>query len=776
MGNRISARWRELDKGWLALIVICLLALWPLLTRADLPQNTDGELHIYRLAELSRVIRTGVFYPRWAPNFYFGYGYPIFNYYAPLSYYLGLPIELLPGVDAVEGVKFVLIFSLLAGAVGCYGFVRANWGRPAGLVAATAFTYAPYIQYVDPHARGDLAEVLALGLAPLAFWAANSFQRHRSWHHWVLTAVLTAAVITSHNLLAMVFFALLLTWALWQLSEDWRSRRGWWLLGALFAGVGLSAFFWLPVALEQNAVNLNTLLGAGEQDNFDFRNHYLSLQTMLSPSRLIDWGATEPEFVFNLGIMQWLLGLVGFISLFRGQVPERRQAIFFAIATVGLLFMMLPISEPIWAVLPLIEFLQFPWRLLGPVALMLAVLAGIGTQIVQDWLQRDWVAPAAIGLMLLLAMPLSQVTPWPDDFGPTDTHAVAIKEWQGLWLGTTSTSDFVPVTVDTIPGPQESVNIGLRDGGPLDRVNRATLPRGTTVVGSELNGVHFRYQVEGEKAFPLRLFLFDFPGWEATVNGEVIETELGRPEGFLIVPVPAGSHTVEVRFTDTVPRQLGWGLTVLTLVVVGGCAYLLKRDPPLHLPADSRLPAMNRLMYWVPFGLLLLFAVVLEPAGWLRLESAGRIAEPAEVDIYANMGDQIALLGYDLSSETPAPGEAIGLTLYWKALQPLERNYQVYVHLFWQPADGGEPIFWGQADKINPGEFPTERWPIDRYVRDFHELTLNPETGPGHLIVRTGLWYQQEGWRLQHLDEIGNVIDDGIELTILEIDSYDARD
>ena len=30
------------------------------------------------------------------PDFYHGYGYPIFNYHAPLTYYLALPLELLP--------------------------------------------------------------------------------------------------------------------------------------------------------------------------------------------------------------------------------------------------------------------------------------------------------------------------------------------------------------------------------------------------------------------------------------------------------------------------------------------------------------------------------------------------------------------------------------------------------------------------------------------------------------------------------------------------------
>ena len=674
----------------------------------------------------------------------------------------------MPGIDAVEGVKFVLLFSLLAGAAGTYGFVRANWGRPAGFVAAAAFTYAPYIQYVDPHARGDLAEVLALGIAPLAFWAADSFQRKKGWLHWVATALFTAAIITSHNLLAMVFFALLLGWALWQTSSDWQDRSNRWLIAALFAGVGLAAFFWLPVGLEQDAVNLNTLLGAGEQDNFDFRNHFLTLGTMLSPSRLIDWGATEPEFVFNLGMLQWVLALVGGTALVRGRVAQKRQAIFFVTAVLGLLFMMLPWSEPIWAALPLIEFLQFPWRLLGPIAFMLAVLAGVGTHWLVSMTKQQWLPATLVGGILLLAMPLSQVTPWPSDFGPTDTLAVAAKEWQGLWLGTTSTSDFVPVTVDLIPAPQDSVNVGLRDGGMVDRVNRATLPAGTTVSGSEVNGLHFRYEIDSDKAFPLRLFLFDFPGWEARIDGEPVKTELGRPEGFLIVPVPAGIHLVDVQFKDTYPRQLGWFLSGLSLLaVVVGAYYLRRHEEVIEGPVQE---STNPLMLWLPLGLMALFVLVLAPAGWLRLESAGQVAEPADNVLYGNMGDQIALLGYDLSDESPAAGDTVTLTLYWKALQPLERNYQVYVHLFWQPADGAEPIFWGQADKINPGEFPTERWPTDRYVRDYHELAINPDTGPGRLILRTGLWFQEEGWRLDRLDDTGTVIDDGIEITILELD------
>ena len=72
--------WRRFDPGFLVVLLISLLAVWPLLSRASLPEGTDAELHIFRLHELGALVRGGEFSPRWAPNFYHGYGYPCLLY------------------------------------------------------------------------------------------------------------------------------------------------------------------------------------------------------------------------------------------------------------------------------------------------------------------------------------------------------------------------------------------------------------------------------------------------------------------------------------------------------------------------------------------------------------------------------------------------------------------------------------------------------------------------------------------------------------------------
>ncbi|MCA9997490.1 MAG: hypothetical protein KDE56_17145, partial [Anaerolineales bacterium] len=96
----VKTWWRQVDPGFGLVVAIAFIALWPFLHIPSLPQGTDAELHIFRLVELSQLVRGGELYPRWAPDFYHGYGYPIFNYYAPLTYYVGLLVELLPRLDA----------------------------------------------------------------------------------------------------------------------------------------------------------------------------------------------------------------------------------------------------------------------------------------------------------------------------------------------------------------------------------------------------------------------------------------------------------------------------------------------------------------------------------------------------------------------------------------------------------------------------------------------------------------------------------------------------
>lgn len=764
--------WRRVDPGFLVVLAIALIAIWPFISRPSLPVETDAELHIFRLHELGLLVRGGDYYPRWAPNFYHGYGYPLFNYYAPLTYYVGLLFELWPWFDAVAAVKAVFVIGLLAAALGMYGFTRDNWGRPSGYVAAAVYIYAPYVQYIDPHARGVAPESFSLGLFPLALWALDRLRKGGGAWAWLASVLLVAALILCHNLMGPLFYGLLLAWAAWQIANNKGQRSKAppaVTLAALLLGLGVAAFFWLPVYLEREAVTLTTLIGQG--GNYDFHTHFLSWREMLSVSSRLDWGASAPALRFNLGVAQWVLAGLGTVMLLARRVRDGGQAAFFALALVGLLFLMAPLSAPVWEALPFLPFFQFPWRLLGPAAAMCALVAGAGVTAVYTARRRSWLTAALVTFTMLAGLPMSQPAPW-GDFGEVNTLRMSLIENTGRWLGTTSTADYVPATVDMVPERKGSVVEGVAEGKPMDRVNYETLPQGAVVETQSIRPLHTRYQIDAPRAMRLRLYLFDFPGWQVRLDGERVETELARPEGFIVVRVPEGRHVVDVKFGATAVRTAANVLTAVSLGLALLVAGLLGRgrgrvaEHSLELTVAAGAHYKGQADWWVAAAVMVVTAVtilVLEPAGVLHDNSTGFVAEPAQTDIFADFGEQIALIGYTVGSETAVPGQVLPIDLYWKAQNAMNINFQVFVHLL-----GPDGALAAQSDKINPGEFPTRWWPLDKYVRDVHTVTLPEDMPPGAYRVTVGLWVQSEGWRLPLLEN-GVQVGDNVELFRLEV-------
>jgi hypothetical protein len=768
----------RVDPGFLIVVVICLIAAWPFLGRPSLPEGTDAELHIFRLHELSYLVRNGEFYPRWAPDFYHGYGYPIFNYYAPLTYYLALPVEWLPGADAVTGVKAIFVAGIFLGGLGVYAFVRDNWGRSGGYVAAAAYAYAPYLQYVDPHIRGALPESFSFGVFPLALWALDRVRQGGSRWAWLAAVAATAALILTHNLMALLFYALLLGWAAWvtgHLVGRWRrnDRQSYlahvWM--ALALGLGCAAFFWLPVILERNAVTLNTLIGQG--DNYDFRTHFLTVGELLAFSLRPDWSAAQSAFHHNLGVAQWMLGGLGMLALLAGWVRHRFHLAFFAVALFALLFMMLRSSQIVWEAIPFLPFFQFPWRLLGAAAAMLAVLTGAGVEAllragVAPRLGQNavsWVTAALVACPILLGLPVSQPAPWPD-FGEVNTLRMSLIENSGRWLGTTSTADYVPKTVEMLPQRKNEVVGHFALGLPPDRVNRATLPDGVSVETEAVRPLLTRYHVSTPKEFRLRLYQFDFPGWQVRLDGQPATTELARPEGFIVVVVPAGEHVVEIEFGTTAARTWAWVVSAASLLLALVVAWRMPEPEGSENTAIQSGGIVRR--EWPVLVVVLVLTVayiVLEPLGLFHDDSPAYTAEPAEVDVFANLGDQIALIGYSGPEGAVRAGDELEMTLYWQALRPLEIDYQVFVHVL-----GADRRPVAQSDRLNPGDFPTRRWSTEEYVIDAHRLALPADLPAGRYSVSAGLWVQSEGWRLPLFDEGGKQVGDNVPLFTLQVE------
>ncbi|GAG52863.1 unnamed protein product, partial [marine sediment metagenome] len=233
-----------------------------------------------------------------------------------------------------------------------------------------------------------------------------------------------------------------------------------------------------------------------------------------------------------------------------------------------------PASTVIWERVPGMSYLQFPWRLQGPANLMLAMCAAGGVTLLPGTGWRNPALAAGLAAILLLALPMLYPQMWAPDFGGTAPQDIIEWEQYSLALGTTSTGDFVPVGAAFVPmHPEPTLVESYTRPGPVDRVNRATLPEGARVEIVEHGPLHDRFAISTPREFVLRLYTFHFPGWRAYVDGDEVEIEVADPEGFITLWVPEGEHEVVVRFEDTPPRTTGWiisavGLTMLIIALV----------------------------------------------------------------------------------------------------------------------------------------------------------------------------------------------------------------
>src|SRR5512147_1964338 len=109
----------QLDRYAAALAAISLVVLGPMLQPGYFWGAHDARHAVYFLYEFDKAIHDGVWYPRWAPDFAFGYGYPFFNIYGPLSSYASETFHL-AGFDIVTAVKIVFGLSAILAGLSMY--------------------------------------------------------------------------------------------------------------------------------------------------------------------------------------------------------------------------------------------------------------------------------------------------------------------------------------------------------------------------------------------------------------------------------------------------------------------------------------------------------------------------------------------------------------------------------------------------------------------------------------------------------------------------------
>lgn len=720
MTGDLTHRFRPLVRGLAPWAVVTLLSLPATLYLwyPGLQTTYDGLYHKARFFELDLLLRSGAVYPRWLPHLNFGYGSPTLHFYAPLIYYVAEAFHLL-GFGYLTSYELMIGLGLVAAGWSMFALAR-RWGTMVGWMAAVFYVYWPYhleLAYV----RGAQAELWAMVWFPLLLLYTHKGMEAEGKEGraaGVGLALLYAALILTHHLSAFAFTPLLLAYLLWHAVGIGTSRRPVSTLGFLALGAGLAAIYWLPVLADISLVWAGRPTG---EERAALLRVLVPLRDVLSPywqhRYYPEQGVGAPSPLPRLPLLFWGLALiVGALRAPTLERPARRAFLFFALVPPALTLLFTRYSHPIWAYVPLIHYLQFPWRLHALIGLGVAMVIGLAVGLVRLPASSSWPIPFLFAALLAFAalpgihydIAKEPLSGHPLQEHDVDLRLVAaydylrglfVREFQDIWLfeympvwSAQAREDFfLPPAQPPEDAPSLPASITPGPQRPLDRV----------------------FHVRSPAPWTLSFHQFYFPAWEVYVDGRRVSTYPRGELGLLAATIPAGEHTLRVRYGHTPAQRVALLLSLLALAIWTGWAARAR-------PGWLAVPAL--------VGLYLLVAAA--PA-WTPVR--GPIL-PTPQDV--TLGEGIHLVGSYIPRQEVQAGERLWFALYWFAAAPPRQRYKVIVHL----ADReGRTVANGDTE---PWFFftPTTRWQRGELMEDWYAVDVPDDLAPGRYVLLTGMY------------------------------------
>lgn len=576
----------------MAVMLVGFLAAWPAISQPGLLNTRgggDSPFLLQRLHQLVTALADGHFPVRWMPDANYGYGYPFYNYYAPLSIYIAAIFRFI-GLSFVRSIHAAQLLGFVVAGLGMFYLGRRWLGSPwAGLLAAVAYTVAPF-HMVNVYVRGDsLAEFWAMAFYPLVLLATDGLidaaaktgrdgtpGLQRVAGPPALFALAYAGLILSHNISALIFSPFLL---LYIGCRIWLDRKGrvqpandtlvaprsgaaislLILLGAFTLAFALAAWFFVPALAEQGFAQL----GPVTEGYFHYSNHFRG-RDLIQSGLIFDY-SPDGGVAFRMGLVQAGLALAGTVVLmvaWRAAAVTRGRLLFVLVGALVATFMITPLARLLWDGLPLLPFTQFPWRFLSVQALFTALLTGALALLPG----RPNVAPlmAVMASLVLVAGALLGLRT--DHLILTDADVTAERLAQYEWftgnIGSTVSAEYLTEAAGT-PRPYTSawLNYGQRDrvvvlsGG----LKSAAVSRAATRQVWQLDA--------GEGGATLQFPTLYWPGWRVTLDSapSVLRTQPGS--GLMILDVPPGAHTVTLNLGRTPVRAAAEGLSLGALML-----------------------------------------------------------------------------------------------------------------------------------------------------------------------------------------------------------------
>ena len=510
----------------LAALLILVTAMLGVPERTPLGGH-DADFAIRALVFLERDWASPGLPPAWLADMQGGFGGPLFQFYPPLAFLMAFAIERTLQLDPITTLLVTVAVGRGAAMGACFLWLRCHVSRPAASLGAATYALLPFTAVIDPTMRFAFSETMATALLPLLPMAIDAPALRGRVRIALFSAAFAMVILT--NIPTALTMGLVC--AVYALALQ-RRQAGVVVAGGSL-GMALAAWHLVPAMLGADAISTSAMLDEGHRWT----------------GTMLFWGEMALHRPNGIWILLYgtllALGALGWIALLRGGRAARPVTV----GGLAALAMCTPLSIPVWLVLPVLDYVQFPWRFLLPATLFAAAQVA---WLAERGVHLRWLAGLvfAAGVASALVVPASHLKP---------AHAIRFVDPQARL------TDALAIGED----PVEYLPAAARDAGWLNvrQPDPARLPvalEGTAQVATFAR-TPGTLRIAGIARGQAALLLPQFwtADWEA--DGGYIASD--PTTGLIRLDVPDGAFDAMVRRGPTAYATAGTAVSVAALLV-----------------------------------------------------------------------------------------------------------------------------------------------------------------------------------------------------------------
>ncbi len=607
-------KWRRFA-GPAVILFAAAVAIVPQLIRGN-SCGHDFNVHLVSWLDCLNAWRHGIPYPHWTPSPNYGAGEPRFVFYPPLTWMLGAALgAILPWNLAPIALTFLILaatgLATRALALEVFDFDALD-NLPATLAGCVSifsgFTlFTAYERCAFPEFAGGFWLPLIILFALRDRSPSAALMRRSFSGSTVPLAIALAGAWLSNLPLGVIAGYLLagvaLLWAI--VNKSWAP-----LLRAAVAtvlGLGLAAIYWVPATVERHWVDIRQ---ATDDPGYNFENNWLFSRHANPLLALHDVILRQVSWIAVSMIAVALVAVI--VCYFRNSLPKPERIPLAAIPIV-VLFLLFPISRPIWHTFPQMAFLQYPWRWLeaveAPMAIFFVAAIWPSSSSARRSRRSRILAIAACAVISVAATVYAGTTFFQVCY-PEDTVASTLVNYRA-GAGFEGMYEYEPPGADDseiATGLPDACLVSDRwvvlgkpdpddpDSNPVWTPDQGTCQATFTWAGgghtraggghtstgdSQVNPEHRTLLATMPHSGILVLRLLNFPAWQVRVNGIRDNTWPHRGDGLMAVHVPKGPVLLTIDWATDLDSFAGRWITVLSIFLLFAlslCELRLRRS------------------------------------------------------------------------------------------------------------------------------------------------------------------------------------------------------